>query len=73
VKTEDPSACATVNWKVCKSAIPLYCLYLSVIKRERVTEVLINPIIRTKTRHFRRLYHPTLDNTNSVTDVEAPV
>jgi hypothetical protein len=29
VKTEDPSACATVNWKVCKSAI---ALYLSVIE-----------------------------------------
>jgi hypothetical protein len=33
VETENPSACATVNWKVCKSAIVLYCLYLSVIKR----------------------------------------
>jgi hypothetical protein len=30
VKTDSPSACATVNWKVCKSAI---ALYLSVIKR----------------------------------------
>jgi hypothetical protein len=30
VKTENPSACATLNWKVCKSAI---ALYLSVIKR----------------------------------------
>jgi hypothetical protein len=30
VKTENPSACATVNWKVCKSAI---ALYLSVIKK----------------------------------------
>jgi hypothetical protein len=30
VKTENPSACVTVNWKVCKSAI---ALYLSVIKR----------------------------------------
>jgi hypothetical protein len=30
VKTANPSACATVNWKVCKSAI---ALYLSVIKR----------------------------------------
>jgi hypothetical protein len=42
VKTGNPSACATVNWKVCKSAIVLYCC--SVIKRECVTEVLINPI-----------------------------
>jgi hypothetical protein len=29
VKTENPSACATVNCKLCKSAI---ALYLSVIK-----------------------------------------
>jgi hypothetical protein len=46
VETEKPSACATVNWKVCKSAI---VLYLSVIERERererVTEVLISPTI----------------------------
>jgi hypothetical protein len=33
VNTENPSACATVNWKVCKSVIVLYYLYLSVIKR----------------------------------------
>jgi hypothetical protein len=26
VETENPSACATVNWSVCKSAIALYCL-----------------------------------------------
>jgi hypothetical protein len=26
VKTENPSACATVNWKVCRIAIALYCL-----------------------------------------------
>jgi hypothetical protein len=26
--------------------------------------VLINPIIRTRTRHFRRAYHPTCENTN---------
>jgi hypothetical protein len=24
VKTKNPSACVTVNWKVCKSAIALY-------------------------------------------------
>jgi hypothetical protein len=61
VKTGNPSACATVNWKVCKSAIALYCLYFSVIKRECVTEVLINPIIRTRTRHSRHSYQPTHD------------
>jgi hypothetical protein len=26
VKTENPSACVTVNCKLCKSAIALYCL-----------------------------------------------
>jgi hypothetical protein len=31
VETENPSACVTVNWKVCKSAI---ALYLNVIKRD---------------------------------------
>jgi hypothetical protein len=30
VKTGNPSACAAVNWKVCRSAI---AVYLSVIKR----------------------------------------
>jgi hypothetical protein len=34
---ENPSACARVNWKVCISAIALYCLCVSVTKRERVT------------------------------------
>jgi hypothetical protein len=31
VGIENPSACATLDWKVCKSAIALY-VYLSVIK-----------------------------------------
>jgi hypothetical protein len=44
---------------VCKSAI---ALYLSVSKRERVTEVLINPIIRTRTRHFRHAYPHSRDS-----------
>jgi hypothetical protein len=30
--------------------------------REIVTKVLINPIIRTKPRHFRHANHPTRDN-----------
>jgi hypothetical protein len=30
VTTDTPNACATVNWKLCKSAI---ALYLNVIKR----------------------------------------
>jgi hypothetical protein len=49
VETENPSACAMVECKMCKSVI---ALYLSVIKRESVIEVLINPIIRTITCHF---------------------
>jgi hypothetical protein len=44
---------------VCKSAV---ALYLSVIKRECVTEVPINPIIRTGTSLFHHAYHPTHDN-----------
>jgi hypothetical protein len=36
-------------------------LYLNVIKRTS-KKVLINPIIRTRTRHFRYAYHPTRDN-----------
>jgi hypothetical protein len=41
VETENPSACATVNCKLCKSVI-------GCIKREIVTEVPINPITRTR-------------------------
>jgi hypothetical protein len=37
VKAKNPSARATVCRKVCKSAIALYGLYLSVIKSEHVT------------------------------------
>jgi hypothetical protein len=58
VKTGNPSACATVNWKVYKSE---KALYLSVSKRT-VTKALINPILRTRTRYFRHAYHPTHDN-----------
>jgi hypothetical protein len=28
VKMENPSACAAVNWKVCKSAIALYLIVI---------------------------------------------
>jgi hypothetical protein len=48
--------CACV--RLCKSAI---ALYLNVIK-EILTKVLINPIIRTGTRHFRHVCHPTRDS-----------
>jgi hypothetical protein len=34
VKTENPSACATVNWKLCISAIAPYCLHLTVFVKE---------------------------------------
>jgi hypothetical protein len=37
VGRENRSACAMVNWKVCKSAMELYDLYLNVIKSEWVT------------------------------------
>jgi hypothetical protein len=30
--------------------------------------VLINPIIQTRTRHFRRAYHPTRDRTHTNDD-----
>jgi hypothetical protein len=51
VKTENPSACAAVNWKLCKSAI---ALYLNVIKRT-CNPSKINPIIRNRTRYFRHV------------------
>jgi hypothetical protein len=54
VETKNPSACATLN---CKLAIS-YSTVLIVIKKDSVTEVLINPIIRSRTRHF--LMHTTL-------------
>jgi hypothetical protein len=62
VETENPSACATVNWKVCISAIALYYLHVSVIRCECVTQLQINPIIRTSTRHVSGVYHPTRHN-----------
>jgi hypothetical protein len=37
-------------------------LYVSVIKSECVTQLLINPIIRTRTRHISGMYHPTRHN-----------
>jgi hypothetical protein len=40
VERENPSTCVTVNWKVCKLAIVLYCLYLNVIKRECVINLI---------------------------------
>jgi hypothetical protein len=58
VKTENPSACVTVNCKLCKPAIALYSLQL----RETVTEMPVNPIIRSRTRYFRYAYPPTRDS-----------
>jgi hypothetical protein len=47
---------------VCISAIALYCLCVSVTKSECVTQLLINPIIRNRTRLISGVCHPTLDN-----------
>jgi hypothetical protein len=62
VKIENPSEFPAVNWKVCKSAIALYCLNVNVNKRECVTKVLINSIIRTRTRHSRNAQHLRSNN-----------
>jgi hypothetical protein len=61
VERENHSACATVNWKVYKSAMALYGLYVNVIKGVCVTKVLVNPIIRTRTRLIGLVYHHTRD------------
>jgi hypothetical protein len=45
VETENSNACATVNCNWCKREIALYCLCVSVIKRECVIQLLINPIV----------------------------
>jgi hypothetical protein len=45
--------CVTVNYKVQISDSAV----LIVTKKEIVTEVLINPINRTRSRHFRHAYH----------------
>jgi hypothetical protein len=47
MKTEDPSACATVKWKVCRIAIALY--YPVVSSCVNVYRS-INPIIQLRTR-----------------------
>jgi hypothetical protein len=57
MKTENPSARATVNRKLCKPAIALYQLY----SREIITEVQKNPITRIRTRYFHHAYPPTHD------------
>jgi hypothetical protein len=50
VWTENPSKCATVDCKVCKREITLYCHCISVIYKWERNQLLINPIIRTRTR-----------------------
>jgi hypothetical protein len=62
VETGNPSVCATVKCKVCKLAISLYGLYLSVIKCECVTQLRINPTIRSRIRLISDVYHPTRHN-----------
>jgi hypothetical protein len=59
VKTTNLSSGAAVCWRVRKSAIALYDLYLNVITSECVTQLLINPIIRTRTRLISGMYHTT--------------
>jgi hypothetical protein len=51
--------CVSVNYNVCKSARALCDLYISVINSECVTQLLINPIIRTRTRLLSGVYHHT--------------
>jgi hypothetical protein len=48
VKAENPSACATVNSKLCRSATALLLLASSYVNK-----VSSNPIIQSKTRHIR--------------------
>jgi hypothetical protein len=50
VEKEDLSACPTVNCSWRKTVITLYDLYVSIITSECVTQLIINPIIRTRTR-----------------------
>jgi hypothetical protein len=49
VKTENPSACAAVNWKCVEQRSRYDWVWL----RKLVTEVAINPVIRSRTRYFR--------------------
>jgi hypothetical protein len=49
VVTENPSAYATVNCRKCKWEIALYCLCINVVKCVCITQLLTNPIIRTRT------------------------
>jgi hypothetical protein len=50
VERDNPSACATVHCKLCIWERVLYCLCVSVITSNRLTQLVINPIIRTTTR-----------------------
>jgi hypothetical protein len=60
VKTENPSVCVTVKCKLCKSAITLYSLYLSVIKRDynQSANKANHPNYNPSLCHA---YHPTRD------------
>jgi hypothetical protein len=50
VEQENPSACATADCKVSEREIELYCHCISVIYERVCNQLLINPIIRTRTR-----------------------
>jgi hypothetical protein len=62
VRMREPleNLCATVN----KTVIVLYGLYLNVIESECVTQLLINPIIRTRTLVISFVYQDTHHNSN---------
>jgi hypothetical protein len=62
VEIGNPSALATVNCKLCKSTIELYCLDVIVIKSACVTEVVINPINRRRSPLICDVYHYTRYN-----------
>jgi hypothetical protein len=54
VKTENPSACVTVNCRACSAALPVVvsCVY----------KVSINPVIQSKTRLTSHMQTPACDN-----------
>jgi hypothetical protein len=54
---ENPIACAIVNSEVCKSKIALYYMSVKVIRSGVCNQVLINPVIRTRTRLNNGVYH----------------
>jgi hypothetical protein len=56
MKTENPSACVTVNWKVCTPGIALYCFYF----RVECIGCPKNPINQSRTRLINHALPPPL-------------